>query len=142
MVKAIFGEDISVSASDHVTNLQETAARKREAVSAALAAAATAQSYAETNGTYILPAELSDFNAKKSALLTASAIKNIHDVGSTIQPVLDATNTFNDWFNAAFKPAVEARKAAEQTPPADPSPSTDPAPPADPPADPTPIPEP
>ena len=123
MVKEIFGIDISISREDHVTYLQELAEQKRQAVTAAEAAAASAQSYVDANMDYIEATELSEFNTKKTELLTAAAIKDIHDVGSTIQPVIDATDSFNTWFEDMFKPTIEARKAAVPTPTPTDSPS-------------------
>ena len=132
MVKEIFGIDISVSKEDHVTYLQDLAAQKRQAVANAEAAAASAQKYADANTDSILPAELSGFNAKKTELLTAAAVKDINDVGSTIKPVIDATDAFNTWF-AAFKQTIEERKtAATPTPTGSASPTDSPAPTDDP----------
>ena len=130
MVSEIFGIDISVSREDHVTYLQELAAQKRQAVEAAEAAAVSAQSYVDANMDDIEAAELSEFNTKKTELLVAAAVKDIHDVGSTIQPVIDATDTYNAWFEGTFKPTIDARKAATPTPTggATPEPTGDPTP--------------
>ena len=127
MVKEIFGVDISVSADDHVTNLQELAAQKRNVVAIAEGTAASAQAYVDSNQSYINAQELADFNTKTAELLAVAAVKNAHDVESTIAPITATTDEYNTWF-ASLQSTIEQRKAAAAaTSTADSSQETDPS---------------
>ena len=127
MILEIFGKEIRVSKDDHVTTLQALAAKKREAVAAANSAASRAERYVERNKEYIKKAERSDFKARTADLRAVAAVKNTADVGPTIQPIINATESYNVWF-AAFKATIEERKHPAPTPTPEPDPTRTPKP--------------
>ncbi len=135
LVKRLFGVTIKVSDADHVTTLQALAAQKRAAVAAANAAVAGAADWKSANGSFLTAAEMSELNSRITALNALAAIKNPHEVASSISLITAGTDAFNTWL-AALKASVTARIAPSPTPapvtptpvPASPTPALTPAP--------------
>ncbi len=126
LVKDIFGVNINARDTDDLAYLRTLAAEKRQAVAVALALVAEAEAYMNDPdfNTYAQPEEKTQLASLIQQLRLAAAVKNTHDVESTIPPITQGIEALSQ-YRAAVITAVSERKQAAQTMP---TPETSPAP--------------